>query len=725
MASEPAAQFGPFRIVGRIGSGGMAAVYKAYDPELDRYVALKVLPATLLHDGEFARRFEREAKVIARLEHPHIVPIHRFGIDNGTPWMSMRLLRVATLADVLAEGTVGASRMVAILSQVADALDHAHRRHVIHRDVKPGNILFDDDERAYVGDFGLARLAEASVVLTQTGTIAGTPQYMSPEQALGKRIDHRADLYALGVIAYQMVTRRLPFTADTTIALLMKHVREPVPVPAPDEVPESVSGPILRCLEKEPARRWSTASSFVQALADGLAALSRDATVVVAANVGTGAAAAGPADTAVLPAGESSARRTSLTAAVEAVPASSSAAAPTTSAADGSGAPPLVFESVARSRRGGGPANLVRAGVGAAALLVLALAVFPFVTRDGAVPERDADASRPVREAAPTLPGGTTEAAGDAPAAEPAEPADARAAAGASPVSLAPPVVDVPPRGAPPPARPVTAAPATGTAVVAARARSAYERGDLPAALDAIEAGLQLDEGDPTLRQLLAALEVESRRRATRALDDSIGVVHAAGEALLDDGYARLEEGQAFGESRRPLAAARAFLAAEGLFVAARGAAAAGAGTADAGTADVEGGPSSFPGRSGSDVFARAGDVHPNDRRAVERAVRRYARAYERESTVELKAVFPSLSRAELNSIDRSFLDWESVAVDLVIRRMSVEASRAELLVTQRQEIVTVEGVVRRTEMDVLMSLTRPGGGAGGSWVITGVRQVR
>ena len=344
MLLQAGSSLGPFRIVALMGRGGMAAVYKAYEPELDRHVALKVLPGEFLHDKEFGKRFEREAKVIAKLEHPHIVPIHRFGIDAGTPWMSMRLLRSETLADVLAGGLGGGRRMVTILGQVADALDYAHRRGVVHRDVKPGNILFDGEDCAYVGDFGIARLAEASVVLTQTGTIAGTPQYMSPEQALGKRVDHRADLYALGVIAYEMVTGRLPFAADSAVALLMQHAQKPVPLPAPDEAPTSVIQPILRCLEKDPAGRWPTARTFVDALAEGLTSSADEETVLIPGSPARGKPFPGSEPTAALRdgMGEGTLR------------------APTGESAS-EAAPGIAFESVSRSSPRGGPGR-VRAG---------------------------------------------------------------------------------------------------------------------------------------------------------------------------------------------------------------------------------------------------------------------------------------------------------------------------------------------------------------------------
>ena len=270
MPVQPGTTLGPFRIIALLGRGGMASVYKAYQAKLDRHVALKVLPQEFLHDPTFAKRFEREAMVVAKLEHPNIVPIYDYGIDDGIPWMSMRMLPVGSLADLLKQGRLDRRRVVAILTQVAEALDHAHANGVIHRDVKPSNVLLDDKERAYVGDFGLAHMAEASVVLTRTGTMAGTPHYMAPEQALGKKVDHRADIYALGIVAYEMLTGVVPFSADTPVAVLMKHANEPLPIPPSDQVPDSLLQPVLKALAKDPSDRWESAGAFAAGLARGL-----------------------------------------------------------------------------------------------------------------------------------------------------------------------------------------------------------------------------------------------------------------------------------------------------------------------------------------------------------------------------------------------------------------------------------------------------------------------
>ena len=266
MDLQPDTAFGPYRILAPLGRGGMAAVYEAHEPSLDRRVALKVLPAEFLHDPAFADRFRQEARVAAKLEHPHIVPIHAYGIEGGRPWMAMRLVTGGSLAERVRRSPLSPAETAAVLRDVAAALDYAHARGVVHRDVKPANVLLDEAGRAYLADFGIARMLEGSSVATATGLIQGTPSYMAPEQAMGAKVDRLADVYALGVVAFECLTGRVPYTGTTPVAILMKHVQEPVPEPTAAEVAPALTAVLRRCLAKTPADRWPTAGAFSAAL---------------------------------------------------------------------------------------------------------------------------------------------------------------------------------------------------------------------------------------------------------------------------------------------------------------------------------------------------------------------------------------------------------------------------------------------------------------------------
>ena len=310
MSLEPGSTFGPYRIVAPLGRGGMATVYRAHDPALDRHVALKVLPAEFLHDPTFAERFRQEARVAARLEHPHVVPIHGFGIDEGRPWMALRLLGGGSLADRLRKGPIAPAEVARILAEIASALDAAHARGIVHRDLKPANILLDESGRAYLADFGIARVLEGSAVATATGMVQGTPAYMAPEQAMGTKAEPPADVYALGVVAFECLTGRVPYTGQTPVAVLMKHVSDPVPEPRPGEVPQAVTPVLRRCLAKNPGERWPSAQAFTEALSRETARFTVTPTVedvpTLDAPVATPAPLAGPpsgpaAPTSMLP----------------------------------------------------------------------------------------------------------------------------------------------------------------------------------------------------------------------------------------------------------------------------------------------------------------------------------------------------------------------------------------------------------------------------------------
>jgi serine/threonine-protein kinase len=301
---RPGAVFGVYRIEAPLARGGMGAVYRAYEASLDRRVALKVLPAELLHETGFAERFQREARLAARLEHPHIVPIHAYGIEDGHPWMALRLITGGALADLVQRGRLDPARTVAILRDVADALDHAHRSGVIHRDVKPQNVLLDEEGRAYLADFGIARMLESSSHITATGMIQGTPAYMAPEQAEGKTLGPPCDIYALGVVAYQCMVGRVPFSG-TPVSVLVQHVNTPPPLPGRDELKPSLTAVLHRCLAKDPDARWPSADAFVSALdrarrQEGAETLTHAASGAVSA-----ASAAGPTRDVTSPPGSS------------------------------------------------------------------------------------------------------------------------------------------------------------------------------------------------------------------------------------------------------------------------------------------------------------------------------------------------------------------------------------------------------------------------------------
>ena len=257
---------GQYKIIEQIGEGGMATVYKAYQAGLERYVALKVLSPLRAREADFSTRFRREAKAIAALHHPNILPVYDFGHEGEYHFLAMRYIAGAkTLYDLMKE-PLPPSQMSELISQVAAALDTAHSQGVIHRDVKPSNILLDGTW-ALLGDFGLVKLSEESSKLTGSGVGLGTPAYISPEQGQGEQVDHRTDIYSLGVILFEMLTRQIPHDADTPFAIILKRVSEPMPSAQalnPD-ISEAVEAVLQKALATEPSERYESAGALAGA----------------------------------------------------------------------------------------------------------------------------------------------------------------------------------------------------------------------------------------------------------------------------------------------------------------------------------------------------------------------------------------------------------------------------------------------------------------------------
>lgn len=262
-------KLGPYEIREEIGRGGMGIVYRAYHPSLDREIAIKVLPPHLIHNRELVQRFLREARAVAKLNHPNIVTVHDVGEHEGTYYFAMQLVDGIGLDQAIAEkGAFSLEETKSIVKQVAGALGYAHQRDIIHRDVKPGNIIIDSTGQAVLTDFGIAK-AITDTRLTQTGTSLGSPEYMSPEQAKGKPADHRSDLYSLGVVFYKLLTGCAPYSGETPLGLAVQHISEPVPairdvMPA---LPGYIDTIIQKLMAKEPSNRYQSASDLIRSLA--------------------------------------------------------------------------------------------------------------------------------------------------------------------------------------------------------------------------------------------------------------------------------------------------------------------------------------------------------------------------------------------------------------------------------------------------------------------------
>jgi serine/threonine protein kinase len=257
---------GGYNLTQELGRGGMATVYKAYQPRLERSVAVKVLdPAFITDDSDVLARFRREAKAIAALRHPNILTVYDYGEEEGLAYIVMEYVEGGTLKDRLQGEPFEPQRAVGLSIGVGRALAFGHDQGIIHRDVKPANILLPREDWPLLADFGLVKLQQARRALTQAGMILGTPDYTSPEQALGEAADHRADIYALGVVLYEMITGRLPFEADKAFDVLLMHINEAPPRPREivPNTPEIVEDIILKALAKSPAERYPDMQDMV------------------------------------------------------------------------------------------------------------------------------------------------------------------------------------------------------------------------------------------------------------------------------------------------------------------------------------------------------------------------------------------------------------------------------------------------------------------------------
>ncbi len=265
---------GPYRFTEKLGRGGMATVYKAYESGLDRYVAVKVMRQYLTSDPEFKTRFQREAKAIARLDHPNIMPVYGYGVEQELNYIATRYVDGGTLKEIMGQ-PLPLEQTVKIITGVARALGYAHQRGIVHRDAKPANVLLTSGDWPLLADFGLARMMESVTHVTQTGVGMGTPTYMSPEQGEGKDIDGRSDIYSLGIMLYEMLTGEPPFQADTPVGVVVQHITAPLPLPRkvnPD-IPEAMERVILKAVAKNPEDRYQTTDELIGDMEKVLAGL--------------------------------------------------------------------------------------------------------------------------------------------------------------------------------------------------------------------------------------------------------------------------------------------------------------------------------------------------------------------------------------------------------------------------------------------------------------------
>lgn len=273
MAWTEGEKLGSYILGKQIGQGGMATVYKGYHAQLDREVAIKVMHQNFLDDETFVARFKREAQIVAKLTHPHIVPVFDFDEHEGQPYLVMKYVEGFTLKKQIIKKPPNLEGILAVMAAVGGALSYAHKEGVLHRDIKPSNIVIDKEGNPYLTDFGLARLAASGESTMSADMLLGTPHYISPEQARGvKNLDGRADIYSLGVVLYELLVGHVPYTGDTPYSIIHDHIYTPLPMPSqinPD-IPLSVEMVLYKAMEKNPEDRYVTADAMIQDLRDAI-----------------------------------------------------------------------------------------------------------------------------------------------------------------------------------------------------------------------------------------------------------------------------------------------------------------------------------------------------------------------------------------------------------------------------------------------------------------------
>lgn len=269
MPLRPGDVVGAYEIVSLLGQGGMATVYRAFHARLNRHVAIKMIHPAHLEDPHLLSRFEREAQIVAALEHPHIVPVYDFSEHDGEPYLVMKLIEGSTLKAMLGGGALRVEDILAITMPVAQALDYAHQQGVLHRDIKPSNLMLDRQMTPYLTDFGLARVAVAGDSTISRDLLMGTPHYIAPEQALkNDDVDYRADLYSFGVVLYELLVGKVPFSNGTPYSIINDHIYQPMPMPSSQnpDIPPAVELVLLKALAKDPEDRYQSASAMVEEL---------------------------------------------------------------------------------------------------------------------------------------------------------------------------------------------------------------------------------------------------------------------------------------------------------------------------------------------------------------------------------------------------------------------------------------------------------------------------